>query len=146
MYVCVKSLQLCLSLCNPMDCRPPDSSVLGTLQARILEWVAMPSTRGSSQPRDWTCISCNSCIAGRFFTAGPLGQPLHGYARSQFLILRGNHIDGDAHSFTTFSLWDSRLTESLRPQLPYLVLSGPLFQHPASNSYLANIYRMRAPI
>ena len=50
--VCAKSLQLCLTLCDPMDCRLPDSSVRGILQARILEWVAMPSSRGSSQPRD----------------------------------------------------------------------------------------------
>ena len=40
-----------------MDCSPPGSSVHGILQVRILEWVAMPSSRGSSQPRDWTCIS-----------------------------------------------------------------------------------------
>ena len=48
-----------------MDCSPPDSSVLGILQARILEWVAMPSFMGSSQPRDGTNASC---IAGGFFT------------------------------------------------------------------------------
>ena len=41
-----------LTLCDPMDCSPPGSSVLGILQARILEWVAMPFSRGSSQPRD----------------------------------------------------------------------------------------------
>ena len=44
--------QSCLTLCNPMDCSPPGSSVHGILQAGILEWVAMPSFRGSSQPRD----------------------------------------------------------------------------------------------
>ena len=42
--------QSCLTLCNPMACRPPGSSVHGILQARILEWVAMPSSRGSSNP------------------------------------------------------------------------------------------------
>ena len=42
----VKLLQLCLTLCNPMDCSPPGSSVHGILQTRILEWVAMPSSRG----------------------------------------------------------------------------------------------------
>ena len=51
-----KSLQSCLTLCNPMDCSPPGSSVQGILQARILEQVAMPSSRGSSQPREWTEI------------------------------------------------------------------------------------------
>ena len=43
-----KSLQSCPTLCDPMDCSPPGSSVHGILQARILEWVAMPSSRGSS--------------------------------------------------------------------------------------------------
>ena len=44
--------QSCLTLCNPMDCGPPVCSVHGTRQARILEWVAIPFYRGSSQPRD----------------------------------------------------------------------------------------------
>ena len=57
-----KSFQLCLTLCDPMECSPPVSSVHGILQARMLEWVIMPSSRGSSQPRDWTCVSCSSCI------------------------------------------------------------------------------------
>ena len=48
---CAKSLQSCLTLWDPMDCSPPDSSAHGILQARILEWVAMPSSKGSSQPR-----------------------------------------------------------------------------------------------
>ena len=45
-------VQWCLTLCDPMNCSPPGSSVLGIFQARIPEWVAMPSSRGSSQPRD----------------------------------------------------------------------------------------------
>ena len=49
--------------CDPMDCSPPGSSVHGILQARILEWVAMPSTMGSSLPRDQTQVSCISCIS-----------------------------------------------------------------------------------
>ena len=49
---CAKSLQLCPTFCNPMDCSPPGSSVHGILQARILEWVAVPSSRGSSWPRN----------------------------------------------------------------------------------------------
>ena len=47
-----KSFQLCLTLCDPVDCIPPSSSVHGILQAIILEWVTMDSSRGSSQPRD----------------------------------------------------------------------------------------------
>ena len=57
--------QSCPILCDPMDCSPPDSSVHGILQARILEWVAIPFSRGSSWPRDWTQVSW---ITGRFFT------------------------------------------------------------------------------
>ena len=54
----VRSLQSCLTLCGPIDCSPPGSSVYGIVQARILEWVAMSSSRGSSPPRDGTCVSC----------------------------------------------------------------------------------------
>ena len=57
--------QSCLTLCDPMDCSPPGSLSMGILQERILEWIAMPSSRGSSQPRDRTLVSH---IAGRFFT------------------------------------------------------------------------------
>ena len=57
-----KSLHSCLTLCNPIDCSPAGSFVHGILQARILEWVAMPSSRGSSWPRDRTWVSYISCI------------------------------------------------------------------------------------
>ena len=49
---------------------------MGIFLARILEWAAMPSSKGSSWPRDQACISCVSCITGRFFTTEPLGKPL----------------------------------------------------------------------
>ena len=68
MWMCIhacmhaKSLQLCPALCNPMEYSPPRSSVHGILQARILEWVAMPSSRGSFSPRDQIHVSCVSCI------------------------------------------------------------------------------------
>ena len=57
-----KSLQSCPTLCDPVDPSPPGSSVSGTLQTRILGWVVMPSSRGSSQPSHWTCVSYVSCI------------------------------------------------------------------------------------
>ena len=75
-----KSLELCLTLCIPMDCSPPGSSVHGILQARKLEWILMPSSKGSSQSRD-LCLLCLqslivscSCLmspelAGGFFTS-----------------------------------------------------------------------------
>jgi len=61
----VSVTQACPTVCDPVDCRPPDSSVHGTLQARELVWVAMPSSRGSPRPRNGTQVSC---IAGGFFT------------------------------------------------------------------------------
>ena len=61
----------CLTLCDPMDSSPPGSSVHGILQARILEWVTISFSRGSSWPREQTHI----CSAGRFFTTEPPGKP-----------------------------------------------------------------------
>ena len=58
----VKSLQFCLTLCDPMDCSPPGSSAHGILQASILEGVAVPSSRGPSQPRDQICFFYVPCI------------------------------------------------------------------------------------
>ena len=68
MRVCVLSCFSHVQLCEAMDCSPPGSSVHGILQARIPEWVAMPSFRGSSQPRGRTQVSR---IAGGFFIAEP---------------------------------------------------------------------------
>ena len=60
--VCVRSVaKLCLTLCDPMDYSPPGSSAHGLFQARVLQWAAISSSRGSSQPRDWTHVSCISC-------------------------------------------------------------------------------------
>ena len=60
----MKVTQLCPALCETIDCSPPVYSVHGIFQARILEWFAMLSSRGSFQPRDRTQVSC---IAGRFY-------------------------------------------------------------------------------
>ena len=75
--------QLCPTLCNPMDSSPPGSSVHGILQARILEWVAMPSSRGFSQLGDWTQVSH---IAGRFFTIWATREA--GRCNMQYLLLK----------------------------------------------------------
>ena len=68
----VYSLSHIRFFCNPIDCSPPSSSVHGSLQAKILEWVAISSCRGSSRPRDWTCVSYT---AGGFLTTEPHGKP-----------------------------------------------------------------------
>ena len=60
--MCAKSLQWCPTLCDPIEYSPAGSSVHGILQARVLEWISMPSSRGSSQSRDQTCASWVSCI------------------------------------------------------------------------------------
>ena len=75
--------QLCPTLLQPtrwiaahqVDCSTPGFSVHGIFQARILEWVAISFSKGSSWSRDWTHTFCVSCIAGRFFTTEPLGKP-----------------------------------------------------------------------
>jgi len=67
--------QSCWTLCDPMDCSLPGSSVHGTFQARVLEWGAISFSRGSFQPRDRTLVSCT---AGRFFTDWAIGEAGNG--------------------------------------------------------------------
>ena len=67
--------QSCLTLCDPTDYSLPGFSVHGILQARILEWIVIPFSKGSSQPRDRTQVSC---IAGRFFTVWATGKTNQG--------------------------------------------------------------------
>ena len=66
--MCAKSLQLCLTLCDPMDCNLPGSSVLGILQARTLEWIAMPSSRDLTDPEIEPSSLMSPALAGGFFT------------------------------------------------------------------------------
>ena len=86
--VYVQSLQSCLTL-RPYGLLTP--LTMGILQARILERVTMPSSRGSSQPRDGTSVSCIFCIASRFLTAGPRGKPIYRDLGSSNLIANTHH-------------------------------------------------------
>ena len=90
--VCVLAAQLCPTLCNPMDCSPPGSPVHGILQARIMEWVAISFSRGSSRPRDRIRISC---ITGGCFT-----------------ILATREAWSESHSVMSDSLWPHGLYSS----------------------------------
>ena len=84
-------IQWCPTLWDPMDCSPPGSSVHGILQASILEWVAIPSSR-DSQPRDWTQISH---IAGGFFTLWATREALIIYILQQlfhFIVVRFSSV------------------------------------------------------
>ena len=75
--VCVLSRSLCLTLFDPKDCSLPGSSADGILQERILEWVTIPFSRGSSRPRDRPHAAC---IVGRFFTVRASREPLCYYS------------------------------------------------------------------
>ena len=77
-----KSLESCLTLCDPIDGSPPGSSIPGILQERTLEWVTIPSSRGSSWPRDWTQVSC---IAGRFVPIWAIREALNVYNSSVWM-------------------------------------------------------------
>ena len=80
MCVCVLVTQLCLTLCNPMDCSQPDSSVHGVLQARILKWVVIPFSRGSSWPRDQTR---SPTLQADSLLSEPPGKPKVKYKRAE---------------------------------------------------------------
>ena len=83
--------QSCLTLCDPMDCSLPGFSVHGILHVRILEWVAIPFSRGSSWPRDQTWVSC---IAGKFFTIWATGEAQ--------ITLENSHQDWTPLEFISF--------------------------------------------
>ena len=100
--------QSCLILCNPMDCSPPDSPVHGILQARILEWVAMLSSRGSSQSRDRTQVSL---IVGIFFITEPKGKPKNTGVGS-LSLLQGIFLTQELN-------WDLLLCRQILYQLRY---------------------------
>ena len=72
----VKVAQLCLTLCDPMDCSPPGSSVHGILQIKIMELVAIPFSRGSSLAF-FSCISCISCIRWILYGLSHQESPFH---------------------------------------------------------------------
>ena len=93
--------QSCLTLCDPMDCSLPGFSVHGILQARKLEWVAIPFSRGSSWHMDWTQVSH---MAGRFFTVWPPYEEIHDFSSVQFSC-----------SVVSYSLWPRGLHHARLP-------------------------------
>ena len=95
-------------LCGPMDCSPPGSSVHGLFQARVLEWVDLSFSRGSSQPKDWTRVSCTAC---RFFTiwatgetCGPLKKGILWKKKKKKLLPKS---DGDSEWELPWVFWKS---------------------------------------
>ena len=89
-----------------MDCSPPGSSVHGISQARILQWVAMPSSRGSFRPRDWTYISYVSCIAGGFFTTSTIWEASQYFNWYGCIAIYGPHLHaGCKNSSSLLPCW-----------------------------------------
>ena len=89
---CVRA-QSCLTLCDPTDCSLLGFWVHGTFQATILEWIAISSSMGSSQPRDWTHVSCISCIdRWILYHCATWETPAGSYGTFTFNFLRKHHI------------------------------------------------------
>ena len=142
----VKIARACGTLCNPRDCSPPGSSVRGILQARVLEWVAMLSSRGSSQPRYRTCVSCISCIGRQILYPWgsvealkkryyPLNvyQPLppsNSQSVGRFLFSKQNH---------------SEIYTSLLSSIPLFLFSGTDRKKECLSLELENLWRKKQP-
>ena len=119
-----------VQLCNPLDCSPPNSSVSWTSQARILEWVAISSSRESSPPRDWSLTS----FIGRLFTAEPPRGPISSVqSLSRVRLLATSWTAACQASLFLTSSWSlPRLMfiESLMSS-NHLILSRPLLLPPS---------------
>ena len=117
--------QLCLTLCNPMDCGLPGSSVHGIFQARILEWVSISFARGSSWPRDRTRVSRT---AGRLFTIWATREAGRKERKTK----------NKKNSFTIL-LW-STLTQSLREA--WMICTGTQWLWMSKSQLKSEILRM----
>ena len=136
-----KSFQPCLTLCDPMDCSSPvhgqipwtDPLSMGILQARIMQWIAMPSSRGSSRPRDGTWISYVSCI-DRWALSLPLAPPgKPTYSRSVYSLLE-KHTTAYTQRISN---WGKSTISMELPQLPpsnQTAILKPLFSISSTNS------------
>ena len=118
-----KSFQSYPILCDPIDYSPRGFCVHGILQARTLEWVAVPSFRGSSPPRDGTCISCSFCIAGGFFIIEPLRTTNWVAGRACFLCTQKDAF------LAPPGFW----------QLPSVLGALPLWPHCSCRSHLGGL-------
>ena len=117
--VCVLLAQSCLTLCNPIDCSLPASSVHGIFQARILEWVAMPSSRGSSHPGiEPTSPKSPASAAGFFTTSATWKAPLKSWA----LCNSNRFLHTVLHSrFHQVENWSSERSGRLKQNCKWLI-------------------------
>ena len=128
-YVCSVT-QSCLTLYDPMDCSPPSSSVRGIIfQAKILEWVAISFSRGSSLPRDQTQVSC---IADRFFTVWATREALEWTKIShKLVIVKACDRYMEVH-YTIVSAFKTLNYETIHRTFQRNVQKGPCTLHPSS--------------
>ena len=108
------------SPCNTIDCSLPDSSVVGILQARILEWVAISFSRGSSWLRNWTQVSCIAAAAAKSLQLCPtLCDPIDGSPPGSPVpgILQARTLEWVAISFSNVWKWKVKVKSLSRVQL-----------------------------
>ena len=111
-FIVCACAQLCPTLCDPMDCSTPGFFVHGIFQARILEWVVISSSRGSSLPRDWTRVSLPSALVGRFLTSEPHGKPILSFTVMTILDLEEASRDVDIVPLLEDSYFWSRVSST----------------------------------
>ena len=135
-HCCCLVAKLCLTLCDPMDWRLPGSSVHGISQARILQWVAISFSRGSSQPGDLTQLSC---IIGESLPSEPAGKIMYyhklndtptGALTVPRLIIKGQKVGGgpvpgNLHSF-------SKVVGTILPLISLWIFPAHKTNHPIS--------------
>ena len=125
-----QSLQSCLTLCDAMYCNLPGSYVCEILQARMLEWVATSSSRGSSWPRDWTYVSCASCIAGDYL---PLSMEITVQSLSHVWLFVTPWTAASQDSLSITNSQSLLKLMSIKSVMPYnhSILCRPLFLLPS---------------
>ena len=132
-FTCVHS-QLCPTLCDPMDCNSTGSSVQGISQARVLEWVAIPSSKASSQPGIKPASPVIPALGGRFFTTGPpLFTSYLMLPRASLLAQLVKNLPGMQETQVQFLGWKDPLEKEVAIQsgifawkIPWIEKSGRL--------------------
>ena len=115
-----QSLHLGPTLWDPIDCSLPGPSVHGVIQARILEWIALPSSRGSSRPRDWTCVSYISCVGRQvLYRQSHLGSQLIRCRVSAVgfpggAVLKSPPANARRHQTHRFNPWVGKVSWSMK--------------------------------
>ena len=141
--------QSCSTLCDPLDCSRPGSSVQGTLQARILEWVAISSSRGSFGPRDRPTSLLSPALAGGFFTTRATWEaPVRPMEKCKLLFVHGRNIQGMEHaepcpsSHPEESLWmDEKRTRQSSRVFSVFLSPGPTASH--SSHAVSSLFLLR---